>query len=101
MFDWNDLKHLLAVARHRSTTAAAKALGVNQSTVQRRMAELERKLGRALLVRQATGYELTPLGLELVPLAEGVEQSIEAFEARIKGTAPDGRDIIRLPVRSP
>ena len=101
MFDWNDLKHLLAVARHRSTTAAAKALGVNQSTVQRRMAELERKLGRALLVRQATGYELTPLGLKLVPLAEGVEQSIEAFEARIKGTAPDGRDIIRLTCPEP
>ena len=42
-FDWDDLKHLLAVARHGSTLAAARALGVDQSTVQRRLAELERR----------------------------------------------------------
>jgi DNA-binding transcriptional LysR family regulator len=38
MLDWNDLRHFLAVARHGSTIAAAKALGVNQSTVHRRLA---------------------------------------------------------------
>jgi hypothetical protein len=37
MFDWNDLRHLIAVSRHGSTLAAAKALGVNQSTVYRRL----------------------------------------------------------------
>ena len=49
MFDWNDLKYLLAVARHRSTLAASRALGVNQSTVQRRLMELERRIGRTLV----------------------------------------------------
>jgi Bacterial regulatory helix-turn-helix protein, lysR family len=43
VFDWNDLKYLLAFARNGSMLAAAKALGVNQSTVQRRLAELEEK----------------------------------------------------------
>jgi DNA-binding transcriptional LysR family regulator len=38
MFDWNDLKYFLAVADHHSTLAAARALRVNQSTVQRRLA---------------------------------------------------------------
>jgi DNA-binding transcriptional LysR family regulator len=33
MFDWDDLRHFLAVARYGSTIAAAKALNVNQSTV--------------------------------------------------------------------
>ncbi|MES2959059.1 MAG: LysR family transcriptional regulator, partial [Pseudomonadota bacterium] len=42
-FDWDDLKHLLAVARHGSTLAAGRALGVDQSTVQRRLVELERR----------------------------------------------------------
>jgi len=101
MFDWNDLKHFLAVARHGSTIAASKALGVNQSTVQRRVAELERRLGRAVLVRRASGYELTPLGDSLVPLAENVARAIEAFEVRVKGSAPDGRDIIRLTCPEP
>jgi len=40
VFDWSDLKVLLAVAEHRSTLAAARSLRVNQSTVQRRLAEL-------------------------------------------------------------
>src|SRR6188472_522952 len=101
MFDWNDLKYFLALARHGSTTAAASALGVNQSTVQRRITELERRLGRALLVRHATGYALTPLGQKLVPLAETVAESITCFEARINETTPDGRDIIRLTCPEP
>ncbi|HEY5754534.1 MAG TPA: LysR family transcriptional regulator [Steroidobacter sp.] len=101
MFDWNDLKYLLAVANHGSTVAAAKALGVNQSTVQRRLVELERQLGRPLLVREPSGYELTPLARELLPLAEKVATAIGAFELRVKSTAPDGRDIIRLTCPEP
>jgi DNA-binding transcriptional LysR family regulator len=101
MFDWNDLKYLLAVANHGSTVAAGKALGVNQSTVQRRIAELERRLGRPLLVRQPSGYELTPLARELLPLAEKVAIAVGAFELRVRSTAPDGRDIIRLTCPEP
>ena len=40
MFDWNDLKCFLAVARQGSTIAAGKALGLSQSTVHRRLSEL-------------------------------------------------------------
>jgi hypothetical protein len=46
MFSWDDLKHFLAFARKGSVLAAAKAQGVNQSTVQRRLAELEERIGR-------------------------------------------------------
>jgi DNA-binding transcriptional LysR family regulator len=55
MFDWNGLRYFLAVARHGSTLAAARALGVNQSTVHRRLIELERKVGHALVRRHPTG----------------------------------------------
>lgn len=101
MFDWDDLKFLLAVARTGSTTAAAKALGVNQSTVQRRVAELERQMGRALLLRRMSGYELTPLGRDLVPLAENVALAVEAFKQRARGTSRDGRELIRLTCPEP
>lgn len=59
MFSWDDLRHLLAFARNGSTLAAAKALGVNQSTVHRRLTALEEQLGRRLVERRLTGYQLT------------------------------------------
>lgn len=83
MFDWNDLKHFLAVARFGSTLAAAKALNVNQSTVHRRLHELEKRLGRQLVVRQPTGYKLTELGQEMVTYAKQVEEAVQAFERRL------------------
>ena len=65
MFDWNDLRHLIAVSRHGSTLAAATALGVNQSTVHRRIAELESRLGLTLVKRHPTGYRLS-YGVRLI-----------------------------------
>ena len=83
MFDWNDLKHFLAVACCGSTIAAAKALNVNQSTVQRRLDELEKRIGRQLVLRQPTGYKLTELGQDMVTYAEHVERAVQAFERRL------------------
>ena len=70
MFDWNDLKYLLAVAQHGSTLAASRALAVDQSTVQRRVAELERRIGLLLIKRDRTGYHLTDAGKALLAQAE-------------------------------
>jgi DNA-binding transcriptional LysR family regulator len=80
MFDWNDLRYFLAVARHGSTIAAAKAIKTSQSTVQRRLAELEKKIGRPLVQRHASGYRLTEFGQQLLPLAERVENAVQAVE---------------------
>lgn len=80
MFAWDDLKHFLALARTGSMLGAAKALGVNQSTVQRRLAELEKCLGSRLVIRHLTGYRLTELGEGLLHSAESVEQAVAAFE---------------------
>jgi DNA-binding transcriptional LysR family regulator len=54
-FAWDDLRHFLAFARAGSMHAAAQALGVNQSTVQRRIAELEGHIGRRLVERHFGG----------------------------------------------
>ena len=78
-FDWNDLRYFLAVASEGSALAAARRLRVNQSTVQRRLAELETRLGYALVERHPLGYRLTEFGKDLLPLAEGVENSIAAL----------------------
>jgi DNA-binding transcriptional LysR family regulator len=80
MFDWSDLRHFLAVARHGSTIAAAKALNLSQSTVHRRLDELEKQIGRPIVIRQATGYRLTEFGKELLPLATKVEDAVGSLE---------------------
>ncbi len=82
MFEWDDVKYFLAVARQGSTIAAGKALKLSQSTVHRRIAELERRLGRELVKRTATGYSLTEFGQEMLPYAEQIERAAIAFEQR-------------------
>jgi DNA-binding transcriptional LysR family regulator len=82
-FAWDDLRHFLALARAGGMQAAAKALGVNQSTVQRRIAELEERVGCRLVERHLGSYRLTTLGEELRPAAEGVEAAVAAFERQL------------------
>lgn len=73
MYDWNDLRHFLAVARTGSTLAAARAMGVNQTTTSRRITALEEALHVRLFDRLQRGYALTEAGREFVPYAERVE----------------------------
>jgi DNA-binding transcriptional LysR family regulator len=88
VFDWDHLRHFLALARTGSLGASARALGVNQSTVQRRLLALEKTLGRTLIERQTSGYVLTGHGRALVPHAEQVEAAVTAFERQV-GTLDD------------
>ena len=83
MFDWNDLRYFLALAREGSTHAAAKALGVSQPTVQRRLAALEECIDRKLIERNPSGYQLTELGKTLFTHAEEVERSVAAFQRQL------------------
>jgi DNA-binding transcriptional LysR family regulator len=90
------LKHFLAFAREGSTLAAARVLGVSQSTVHRRLAELEKRLGRRLLERDLTGYRLTELGEGLRPFAERVEEAIAAFERHLVSSDKELAGTIRV-----
>jgi len=70
------LMTFLAVARRGRYTAAADVLGVNHSTVSRRIAALERAVGGRVLVRSPGGWEVTDLGRRAVGIAERIEQSV-------------------------
>lgn len=94
MFDWNDLRYLLAVARTGSLVAAGKELGVQHTTVARRLKALEDEVG-PLLNRSGAATTLTELGKELVVTAEEMEAKAVAFvqrkattETRVRMTAP-------------
>jgi DNA-binding transcriptional LysR family regulator len=89
------------VARHRSTIAAGKSLGLSQSTVHRRVSELEKRIGRPLMVRHPSGYRLTEFGEALLPYAERVEASVGDLELRIKDTVRELTGVMRVTCPEP
>jgi len=78
--DWNALQFLLALARHQSLDRTAAELGVDPSTVSRRVRALERDIGARVFDRTATGHRLTAVGQRLLESAERVEADIAAME---------------------
>ncbi|HEX2543843.1 MAG TPA: LysR family transcriptional regulator [Ramlibacter sp.] len=100
-FHWDDVKYLLGVARHGSTLAAGRAMGVDQSTVQRRLVELERRLGQRLVQRLPGGYRLTEFGQTMLPHAERIEQAVLAFEQQLAGALADVTGVIRVTCPEP
>lgn len=77
----DDLVILLEVARAGTLKAAADALGVNHTTVARRVRQLERQLGVPVLSSTSQGTYLTELGQSLIPAAELVEQALHRATA--------------------
>jgi molybdate transport repressor ModE-like protein len=101
MIDWNDLRYFLAVARAGSTIAAGKAMGISQSTVHRRLEELEAQLNRKLVTRATTGYRLTEYGERLLPYAERVERSVLDLQQHVQDETRDLSGVIRVTCPEP
>jgi DNA-binding transcriptional LysR family regulator len=83
--NWDDLRYFAAVAAHGSLTAAARALGIEHTTVARRMDELEARLGARLFDRLPRGWKLTEGGAALVPLARQVEADVQTLLLAAQG----------------
>jgi DNA-binding transcriptional LysR family regulator len=84
---WADLELFLSIARGGSLAAAASILGVDASTVHRRVTSLEEAVGTRLFSRSPRGYALTNAGQELLPYATAVDGQVA--EARRKLAARD------------
>jgi DNA-binding transcriptional LysR family regulator len=109
-FKWDALQSFLAVVRAGRLTTAARNLGVDHSTLSRRIADLESALQTKLFDRSVLGYALTPQGDKLFTSAQAVEsialdvmQEIAGSSVRIAGTvrigAPDGLGTVFLAPR--
>jgi len=86
--DWGDVRVFLAVMREGSTLAASRHLGLNQTTVARRIDVLEHIFDETLFDRSTRGAEPTERATTLLPYAESLEQAALAFEAEaLKGRA--------------
>ena len=73
--DWDNLRFFLEVARAGRLVAAARRLGVDHTTVSRRVQALEHEIGAQLFSRGANGYVLNETGRHLLPRAESMENA--------------------------
>ncbi|QIL43848.1 LysR family transcriptional regulator [Acidovorax sp. HDW3] len=71
--DWDNLRYFLELARTRTLAGAARRLGVEHSTVARRIQALERELGAPLFARETDGHRLSETGRALLPAAQAME----------------------------
>ncbi|MDF3872368.1 LysR family transcriptional regulator [Pseudomonas putida] len=78
--DWDNLRYFLELSRAGKLTAAARRLGVDHTTVSRRVQALEKSMDTPLFVRAAAGYSLTEAGRTLLPQAEAMESAFSAIE---------------------
>lgn len=97
--DWDDLRVLLAMTRHGTVRAAARALGVSHTTVSRRLFNLETVLGARILERDLSG-RLVPTadGSELLRAAEEAELRLDEAQRRIRGRDARLSGVLRISV---
>lgn len=107
-FDWNDLKVFIALHRMRRMTEAGKLLGIDQTTISRRIKALEKAIGTSLFLRREDGFELTSAGAKILPFVLKIEQASEQLHEAVSGQnrrlsgsvrigAPDGLGTFLLP----
>ena len=93
--DWEDLRYFVALARHGSLSATARALRVNHATVARRVASLEARLRRPLFERRADGYSLTLQARAVLEAANAMDEAaLSVLRSSDAGTASTG--LVRL-----
>lgn len=88
LHDWNDARLLIVCAEKGSFAAAGDALGLDQTTVSRRIANLEHDLGRPLFHRRRSGAALTVAGAALLSRAQVMASGAAQIEQAISGLQP-------------
>jgi DNA-binding transcriptional LysR family regulator len=109
-FPWDDVRIFLALCRSRTVARAAKELGVDASTVSRRLAALEKTLSATLFERGRDGIAATQAAEDLLPVAEQIEEAMarfaneaEALERAVSGLVritcpPDVAEVVVAPL---
>ncbi|MEL6521524.1 MAG: LysR family transcriptional regulator [Pseudomonadota bacterium] len=101
---WDEVRTAYHVARLRTVSGAADALGVHHATVIRHIDALEGRLGTKLFQRHARGYTPTEAGEDLLQVAQTTDDQFSQLAGRIKGLGSEvtGEIIVTsLPILSP
>ena len=96
--NWDDLKIFLEVARTEKLSYAAKRLGIDASTVSRRLHRLEDQLATQLFDRSTEGHSLTEHGQLLLQTARDMDQRAQAANDILQGKNLENQGKVRLGV---
>jgi DNA-binding transcriptional LysR family regulator len=94
--DWNDLHYILTIARAGTLAAAARRLGVNQTTVARRLATAEAALGTRLFERLDGTLKPTESGQAAIIHAAQIEQEVNTLEHGVGGADANAAGLVRI-----
>ena len=99
MRNWNDLRHLLAVQRGGTLAEAARRLGVDNTTVTRRLTALEQALGKTLIERGGDGkLSLTAEGKTIAVHAAEMERRAELISGMPDSTGDEVIGTVRVTI---
>ncbi len=98
MLDWDNVRYFLEVVRAGSVTKAAQRMGVNQTTVSRRISALENDLGNRLFERSGKQWLITAIGEHLVDSAEKMAEDANALERQVMADSRDLSGLLRVTV---
>jgi DNA-binding transcriptional LysR family regulator len=96
--NWNDLLYFLAIGRTGTLVKAGKELGVEHTTVARRLAALENALGVKLFLRGPEGLALTEAGHAILPSAQAIAAHVEEIARRVSGLDLRVEGAVRLTI---
>lgn len=98
MFDWDDLRIFLTVARLKRVAPAARALGIDATTISRRLARLSQALDSQLFEQTGAERALTERGAALLRHAESIESAAMSAIVDVKGERHSLNGQVRLSV---
>lgn len=93
---WDDVRLFLALCRSRTVSLAGRSLGVDASTVSRRLATLEDALATSLFERGRDGITPTEAAEQLLAVAEEIEQGVARFANQVDALEREASGIVRV-----
>ena len=93
---WDDVRLFLALCRARTVGEAGRALGVDSSTVSRRLTALEEALTASLFDRNHEGISATKAAEDLLPMAEEMEEAMLRFAHAADGLEREVSGLVRI-----
>ena len=94
--NWDEFRIVKAIAETRSLAGAAERLGLNHSTMFRRLSAVESRLGVRLFERERGGYRPTAFGEDMAALAVLMGETIAEFERRVAQNELQVTGLVRI-----
>lgn len=96
LLHWDDVRLFLALCRSRTVGDAALKLGIDASTVSRRLSALEDVMDASLFDRGRDGIAPNKAAEDLLPVAEEIEQAMLRFTGAAEGLERDVSGLVRI-----